>query len=516
MMNKWIAIVIVLFREALVEAEESKNIEELEYYHILTGRISQMENPGFRSLGVNGNTLEFNLGSVKYVDTFQKTFKGVNKYTGGNMYSFEYDFSRSSSITAIFNQHAELEVVLRAAHKDLFEQILSRLKRIYHFVSDESLSDGSRLIMFEAVETKIYLKSPKSGNTIYVEYIHDNFQKRYDEVVAVETLQAEPNENLTFDYAEALLSLKQRHCLQVWPMGEDLSIFTASGEKLHYRSPGLCVEPQWLTINMDTFGYKPHVQRVDLTALQTLSLYRHRGDLPAVRPKILVETPIDPRTIPVPEMISVTAGSYNVGCQVLSDECKDTDKSLQEVQVEGFYLGETEVTVEQYDHYCSREPSCRRHGGESEHPVKLKLDSAQAYINWLRQHTGKPYRLPTELEWEYAARAGATTTYSWGNKESGSQANGRQGHDNYVVRNLQQKRGDKLWPEDGYKKRAPVKSYSPNAWGFYQMLGNAAEWCVNGVLRGGSWRGNPEALHLSSRDSEPVLVDAGLRLAMDR
>ncbi|NJM35466.1 MAG: formylglycine-generating enzyme family protein, partial [Rhodomicrobium sp.] len=124
---------------------------------------------------------------------------------------------------------------------------------------------------------------------------------------------------------------------------------------------------------------------------------------------------------------------------------------------------------------------------DDSHPaVCLNWDDAQAYIAWLREVTGKDYRLPSEAEWEYCCRAGTRTPFWWGASISTDQANydGRHG------------------------KTLPVKSFDPNAWGLYQVHGNAWEWCNDGLraysaastadpagpldgptraLRGGSW-----------------------------
>ncbi|MEJ1959438.1 MAG: SUMF1/EgtB/PvdO family nonheme iron enzyme [Nitrosomonadales bacterium] len=95
-----------------------------------------------------------------------------------------------------------------------------------------------------------------------------------------------------------------------------------------------------------------------------------------------------------------------------------------------------------------------------------KLNDAHAYIDWLSRKTGKHYRLPSEAEWEYAARAGSTTPFFWG-KEVGT------GHANC----------DGCGSQWGGKGTSPVGSFPPNAFGLYDMLGNAWQWVEDKCTR---------------------------------
>jgi sulfatase modifying factor 1 len=146
------------------------------------------------------------------------------------------------------------------------------------------------------------------------------------------------------------------------------------------------------------------------------------------------------------------------------------------------------------------------------HPVVcVSWHDAQSYVAWLRRITGEPYRLLTEIEWEYAARAGTSTRRYWGNDRSHEQqcgfanaADAAYGH--YFV-------ADKAANgscSDGFVHTSPVGSFKPNSFGLYDMLGNVSEWvedcfmnynerlttfgyaavgtdCDMRVLRGGSW-----------------------------
>src|SRR5262249_14253569 len=135
--------------------------------------------------------------------------------------------------------------------------------------------------------------------------------------------------------------------------------------------------------------------------------------------------------------------------------------------------------------------------------MNLSWDDATHYAQWLRGATGKPYRLPSEAEWEYAARAGTTTPYPWGREIGVAKANCT-GCGASVDPHLP----------------AAVGSFPPNPWGLHDMLGGVAEWvedcwhktydgapptasawgaprCGQRVLRGGSWKNGPADLTVS-------------------
>jgi sulfatase modifying factor 1 len=163
------------------------------------------------------------------------------------------------------------------------------------------------------------------------------------------------------------------------------------------------------------------------------------------------------------------------------------------------------------------------------HPVVcVSYDDAQRYVQWLSRKTDKSYRLPTEAEWEYAARAGTTTVRFWGD--------GRDRACDFAnVADLTVAEALK-WKEyknqvqvfqcrDGYVYTAPVGSFRPNAFGLYDMLGNVEQWtedcyhqsysgaphdaaawvggaCDQRVLRGGYWASGPGWLRSAERDKQ--------------
>ncbi len=163
-----------------------------------------------------------------------------------------------------------------------------------------------------------------------------------------------------------------------------------------------------------------------------------------------------------PEMVVIPAGSFKMGC-VSRKSCTNAERPVHEVTLESFALSKYEVTFEEYDPFTDatgRERADDRGFGRGQRPViNITWDDAVAYTEWLSEQTGKNYRLPSEAEWEYAARAGTVTRYSWGDNLGHNRANcngcGSQ------------------WDNE---MSAPVGSFEANGWGLYDMHGNVWEW----------------------------------------
>ncbi len=201
-----------------------------------------------------------------------------------------------------------------------------------------------------------------------------------------------------------------------------------------------------------------------------------------------------------PEMVEVPSGSFTMG-------------SHHRVQI-GYPLavGVYEVTFSEWD-ACVNLGGCGgyipddRGWGRGNRPVmNVSWDDAKSYVRWLSQKTGHRYGLLSESEWEYVARAGTTTAYSWGNE---------------IGRNRANCHGcGSIWDSE---KTAPVGSFRANAWGIHDMHGNVWEWvedcsnysyvgalsdgsawtsgdCDYRVLRGGSWLSGPRSLRSANRN----------------
>ncbi|MGD9511671.1 MAG: SUMF1/EgtB/PvdO family nonheme iron enzyme [Geminicoccaceae bacterium] len=195
-----------------------------------------------------------------------------------------------------------------------------------------------------------------------------------------------------------------------------------------------------------------------------------------------------------PQLVKLPAGSFTMGSSWFDRESQSDERPRVEVSVpRPFAIGRTEVTFEQWD-VCVRAGGCNARTpddsgfGRGFRPV-IDVDwrDAQAFVAWLRQSTGKPYRLPTEAEWEYACRAGATTPYPFGETITPAVAN--------YGRN-----------EPGTRE---VGSYPPNGWGLYDMNGNVWEWVEDVWNDGHSGRPEDSSARTAGPDPQEHVIKGG-------
>ena len=224
-----------------------------------------------------------------------------------------------------------------------------------------------------------------------------------------------------------------------------------------------------------------------------------------------------------PEMVVVQPGSF-----VMGDERGDrSEKPAHRVTIgKPFAIGKYEVTLAQWN-ACVQADACRpmadTTGLSDKSPAKdLSWNDAQKYVRWLAKLTGQNYRLPTEAEWEYAARAGTSSRYWWGDKMEPGKAN------------CKGCGGD--WSNDA---PANVDAFPANPLGLYGMNGGVWEWvedcwhksyagaptdgsawtssdCRENVIRGGSWRNDSTYAHSASRftyDTAVRYILNGIRVA---
>ena len=240
----------------------------------------------------------------------------------------------------------------------------------------------------------------------------------------------------------------------------------------------------------------------------------------------------------IPELVEVPTGTFTMGCTAGWDDsaggCRSNEYPPHEVMIEAFRLGRYEVTIGQFKHFVSEtkyltvaeqnqqgcavadpatpggwvvspELNWRKPGfvQTDSHPVVcISWKDTQEYLNWLNKKTQNNYRLPTESEWEYAARARRVTAFYWGNEGDRRFAN-YQG----VAKN------------DSWPNTAPVGRYSSNDFGLHDMAGNIWEWtascwrenyqtpeistkdCPRRARRGGGWDNSPPSIRSAYRSS---------------
>jgi formylglycine-generating enzyme required for sulfatase activity len=231
-----------------------------------------------------------------------------------------------------------------------------------------------------------------------------------------------------------------------------------------------------------------------------------------------------------PEMIVVPPGKFQMGSPEEEKGHQSWEGPRHEVIIPAnFAVGKFEVTFDEWkacvDARVCEDSSEQGWGRISRPVINVSWEDAQQYVKWLSLRTGKVYRLLSEAEWEYAARAGSDKYYSWGDNMGTAQAS------------CWGCGGD--WDGQTVNRTAPVGSFAPNAFGLYDMHGNVWEWvedcwnasyagapqngsawtdgdCKNRLVRGGSWGMTPEDLRSATRSKVAAVYRSsgrGIRVA---
>ena len=185
-------------------------------------------------------------------------------------------------------------------------------------------------------------------------------------------------------------------------------------------------------------------------------------------------------------LVYIAPGKFMMGSPV-SEADHYNDEHLHEVEIKnGFWMGQYEVTFEQYDAFTKAthraKASDLNNWGRDDHPViYVKWFYAYEFAEWLSKETGHKYRLPTEAEWEYAARAGTTTAFSFGDHVGGMDNHSffkRLMDAGTANADAQRALMDQYawYGHNAEQQTHPVGKKKPNPWGLYDMHGNVWEW----------------------------------------
>lgn len=212
-----------------------------------------------------------------------------------------------------------------------------------------------------------------------------------------------------------------------------------------------------------------------------------------------------------PQLVVIPAGSFTMG----SNSGSESEQPLTSVTIsQPIAIGVYEVTFDEWgtcilEGGCSTRPYSEGWGRGTRPVMNVSWEDTQQYLDWLSDKTGEVYRLPSEAEWEYAARAQTSTDYFWGNDVGSLRAN-----------------CDGCGSEWDNEQTAPAGSFPPNNFGLYEVHGNVNEWvqdcwydnhagasgdgaareyggCTDRVYKGGSWYSYADSLRVSNRSSQP-------------
>jgi formylglycine-generating enzyme required for sulfatase activity/rhodanese-related sulfurtransferase len=227
-----------------------------------------------------------------------------------------------------------------------------------------------------------------------------------------------------------------------------------------------------------------------------------------------------------PAMLRIDAGAFRMGNS--SNQLSADERPVRRVTLKPFAISRGEVTFKEYDQFARatgrKLPDDKGWGRGNRPVINVSWNDAQAYVKWLSKRSGKRYRLPTEAEWEYAARAGSDNTYWWGYKVGKGNAN-----------------CFNCGSEWDRKSTAPVGSFKANGYGLHNTAGNVREWvedcyhknysgaprdgsawtergCKERVARGGAYNKPGESMRSSARSNfkpDIRLPYIGFRVARD-
>lgn len=286
------------------------------------------------------------------------------------------------------------------------------------------------------------------------------------------------------------------------------------------------------SVEVVKLGYQPFVEKLELTENRLVRVNLKKDTQSFAKGERIQDILNNDKQGPT--LIAISAGGFQMGD--ITGRGLENERPVVSYKIDSsFGIGEKEVSVKDFASFvdatnyvteAEKSQGCAYYGDaepvydmqmnwrnpgydqSEDYPVVcVTQKDAQAYVDWLSQSSGKSYRLPTEGEWEYAARAGTETDYWWGNSIGSNNANcGWCGTE---------------WSN---KSASPIASFKRNSYGLYDVIGNVWEWSDTGsdvvsVVRGGAWNFAPSLARVSTRleiASDFRSNYIGFRVARDR
>lgn len=288
---------------------------------------------------------------------------------------------------------------------------------------------------------------------------------------------------------------------------------------------GIALAPGAYQIEVTAPGYREHLEWMDITD----SDLNYAVELAPSRPAGAEFSDTLENGGQGPMMVVIPAGSFTMGGPDSNSQPRH-EVSLSRP----FAMSKFEITFADYDRFVEDQslalPGDNRWGREQRPVINVSWEEAELYAQWLSMQTGKTYRLPTEAEWEYAARGGRQTRYWWGDEVS-----------NAVAKANCKRHCDSSYTGLFRSETAPVGSFQANDYGLHDIAGNVAEWtqdcyrdnyegassdgdaysqknCPARVVRGGSMNDGAESLGVYQRRYQPqhtYHTDIGIRLVVE-
>ena len=372
----------------------------------------------------------------------------------------------------------------------------------------------------EAINGSLEISSNPSGADIYVDGKHCGKTPNYISEILIGKHELELTKQGCASVTKTI-TIKEGETLSVnekLQTGKEINISTdQSGDKIYVDGNYLGISP--ITTNLSYENHEIKAERNGKTVSKTISVAQNGDD--SVKLTFMRDITIKVKGVTF-TMIAVEGGTFQMGAtSEQGGDAYDNEKPVHRVTLSSYYIGETEVTQKLWQAVMGKNPS--KYKGDKRPVEQVSWNDCQEFIKKLNHLTGKNFRLPTEAEWEYAARGG--------DKSKGYKYSGSNTIDNVA-----------WYTSNSGSKTHDVKTKQANELGIYDMSGNVYEWCQewydssyyssspssnpkgpssgsSRVLRGGSWGSYARDCRVSNRinsNSGSRRYYYGLRLSLSQ